>query len=333
VRPHERARVTDDTQEEPVLDPQDIYHLDADVAASLASAPGADGPVLVHLLDGFVDAGSTAELTSDHLRDRLEARRLVTFDVDQLLSYRARRPVMIFDEDHWADYDEPRLVIDLVKDAEGTVFLLMHGREPDLQWERVAAAVQEIVDRFGVSLAVGVHGIPMAVPHTRPVGATTSATRSELVGVQPRIFGRVSVPAGFGALLERRLGEAGTDAMSFAVHVPHYLAQGQFAPAALAALRRVEITTGLDLDAESLEEAATESLEEIARQAAESEEIQGVVRALERQYDAYVEGVGRTSLLAEPVPIPTAEEIGAEFERFLAEQADAPDEDGGAETP
>ena len=125
-----------------MLDPQDIYHLDADVAASLASAPGADGPVLIHLLDGFVDAGSTGELTSDHLRDRLQARRLVTFDVDQLLSYRARRPVMIFDEDHWADYDEPRLVIDLVKDAEGTGFLLMHGREPDLQWERVAAAVQ-----------------------------------------------------------------------------------------------------------------------------------------------------------------------------------------------
>lgn len=315
-----------------MLDPQDIYHLDPDVAASLASSPGASGPVLIHVLDGFVDAGSAAELASDHLRERLDARRLVTFDVDQLLNFRSRRPVMIFDEDHWADYDEPRLVIDLVTDAEGTGFLLMHGREPDLQWERVVAAVQGLVDQFGVSLAVGVHGIPMAVPHTRPIGATTSATRPELTGVQPRIFGRVSVPAGFGALLERRLGEAGTDAMSFAVHVPHYLAQGQFAPAALTALRRLEVATGLDLDAEALEEAATESLEEIARQAEDSEEVLGVVHALERQYDSYVEGAARTSLLAEAVSIPTAEEIGAELERFLAEQTSGDDAEPGDES-
>lgn len=314
-----------------MLDPQDIYHLDPDVAASLASGPGASGPVLIHVLDGFVDAGSAAELASDHLRERLDARRLVTFDVDQLLNFRSRRPVMIFDEDHWADYESPRLVVDLMTDAEGTGFLLMHGREPDLQWERVVAAVQGLVEQFGVSLAVGVHGIPMAVPHTRPIGATTSATRPELAGVQPRIFGRVSVPAGFGALLERRLGEAGTDAMSFAVHVPHYLAQGQFAPAALTALRRLEVATGLDLDAEALEEAATESLEEIARQAADSEEVLGVVHALERQYDSYVEGAARTSLLAEAVTIPTAEEIGAELERFLAEQASGDDAASGDE--
>jgi hypothetical protein len=46
------------------------------------------------------------------------------------------------------------------------------------------------------------------------------------------------------------------------------------------------------------------------------------------QYDAYVKGRESTSLLADATgPLPTAEELGAELERFLAEQGkpgDAP---------
>jgi hypothetical protein len=42
------------------------------------------------------------------------------------------------------------------------------------------------------------------------------------------------------------------------------------------------------------------------------------VHALEVQYDAFVAGRGQ-SLMAE-ADLPTAEELGAELERFLAEQ-------------
>ena len=43
------------------------------------------------------------------------------------------------------------------------------------------------------------------------------------------MFGTVQVPASWSALLELRLGESGHDALGFAVHVPHYLAQAEFA--------------------------------------------------------------------------------------------------------
>jgi hypothetical protein len=43
-----------------------------------------------------------------------------------------------------------------------------------------------------------------------------------------------------------------------------------------------------------------------------------VVRALERHYDSAVAS-GRSSLLSKDQPLPTAEELGAEAERFLAE--------------
>ena len=79
--------------------------------------------------------------------------------------------------------------------------------------------------------------------------------------------------------------------------------------------------TGLDLPDEALRDAAQRTDEEIARQVEGSDEIRELVQALERQYDAFVDASAAEGLLAEPgAEMPTAEELGAQFERFLAEQ-------------
>jgi predicted ATP-grasp superfamily ATP-dependent carboligase len=314
-----------------VLDPQGIYEVDEDAVARTlgtrteeggALDPGRSGPVLLHSLRGFVDAGSAGTLATEHLTAELTATRLVTFDVDQLLDYRSKRAVMTFAADRWSAYDEPFLAIDHVTDAEGSGFLLLHGAEPDLQWERVIAAVKDLVVRFGVSLTVGFHGIPMGIPHTRPMSLTAHATRADLVEDYTSFFGTVQVPGSMAALLEFRLGEAGHDALGLTVHVPHYLAQSRYTPAAVVALQHVERATGLDLATGRLASAAADATLEVEKQVRESAEVTAVVRALEEQYDAFTRSVGRQSLLAEAAPLPTAEELGAEFERFLAQQND-----------
>lgn len=303
-------------------DPSEIYEVDADTAAEL-DGRGGDGPVLVHAVRGFVDAGHAGEIAAEHLVEALPTRRLATFDVDTLLDYRSRRPMMTFDATTWHDYDEPELVVDVVEDTQGVPFLLLHGTEPDVQWERYVAAVRQLVERFRVPLTVGIHGVPMGVPHTRPLSLTAHATRAELVADFPSWFGTVRVPASAQTLLELRLGQAGHDAMGFAVHVPHYLAQSTYPQAAIAALHRLERTAGLDLDVTALDAAAHEAARQIEDQVAESGEVAALVHALEEQYDAFTRGIGRAALLA-GTDLPTAEELGAEFERFLAEQA--PDE-------
>ena len=306
-----------------MLDPSGIYEVDTQVADRLAQLTvhlSDGGPVLVHAVRGFVDAGSAGQLAADHIREELETTRLVTFDVDQLLDYRSRRPLMTFDATTWSEYSEPQLALDLVRDADGVPFLLLHGVEPDVQWERFAAAVRQLVERFDVPLTIGVHGIPMGVPHTRPLSATAHATRPELVADHTSWFGTVQVPASANALLEYRLGQSGHDAMGFAVHVPHYLAQSPFPLASQAALRNVERATGLDLRITALDRAVREANEEIDRQVQASDEVAAVVHALEEQYDSFTRSIGRTSLLAESTEIPTADELGEEFERFLASQ-------------
>ena len=311
-----------------MLDPQSIYEVDEAAVERVLPHHGPDapsagtGPVLLHALDGFVDAGSAGEIAVEHVTEELATTRLVTFDVDQLLDYRSKRVGMTFDADRWSAYDEPYLAIDHVADREGTGFLLLHGSEPDLQWERVVAAVKGLVERFDVSLTVGFHGIPMGVPHTRPLSLTAHGTRPGLVDDYTSFFGTVRVPGSLAALLEYRLGEAGHDAIGFTVHVPHYLAQARYAPAAVVALRHVERATGLDLATGLLAEAAADATIEVEKQVGESGEVKAVVKALEEQYDAFTRSVGRPSLLAEQAPLPTADELGAEFERFLAQQDD-----------
>ncbi|WP_159806613.1 proteasome assembly chaperone family protein [Cellulomonas citrea] len=311
-----------------MLDPSELYEVDEQVALKVPHAGTGTGPVLVHALRGFVDAGAAGRVATDHLLAELPNERLVTFDADQLLDYRSRRPTMTFEATTWSGYDEPEIVVDRVEDAEGIPFLLMHGLEPDVQWERWVAAVRQIVERFDVPLTVGLQGLPMGVPHTRPATVTAHATRSALVADHSAWFGTVQVPASAAALLELRLGQSGFDAMGFSVHVPHYLAQSPYPSAGIAALEQVERSTGLRLHSEGLRPAAEQSVAEVERQVAEQPEVAAVVHALEEQYDAFTRSIGRPGLLAPGGGLPTADELGAEFERFLAAQDGASDEGG-----
>ncbi|WP_030166944.1 proteasome assembly chaperone family protein [Spirillospora albida] len=300
-----------------MLNPEDLYELDGDL-------PTLTEPVLLHSLDGFVDAGSAGQLVREHLLEGLEHRVIARFDVDALIDYRARRPMMTFDRDHWASYDAPELVVRLLHDDVGTPFLLLSGPEPDRLWEGFTASVVDLVKRLGVGLTLGFHGIPMGVPHTRPVGITGHATRPELVARGGSWFDKVQVPGSASGLLELRLGEAGHDAVGLAVHVPHYLSQSAYPAAAVATLEAIMEATGLVLPSERLREAAARTDAEIAEQVAGNDEVEKVVQALEQQYDAFAGAAERENLLAESQDMPTAEELGAQFERFLAEQ-DGPD--------
>ncbi|QFU93197.1 proteasome assembly chaperone family protein [Amycolatopsis sp. YIM 10] len=301
------------------LDPDELYEVDSDV-------PDLAGAVLLHHFDGFVDAGSAGGLVAEQLLAEFAHRVVARFDVDRLIDYRARRPPMIYVTDHWAEYRAPELVVNLLHDHDGTPFLLLTGPEPDREWELFAAAVRRLVQRWGVRLTVGFHGIPMGVPHTRPLGLTAHATRPELVGGYQPLSDRLKVPGSIAGLLELRLGEQGHDAMGFAAHVPHYLAQASYAAAGLTLLEAVADATGLALPADSMRESARSTDAEIDRQVEESEEVADVVRALERQYDTFVDAEAeKDSLLAETVEhMPTADELGSAFEQFLADQQGPP---------
>ena len=302
-------------------DPADLYQVSPD-------APNLDSDlVMLYYLDGFVDAGAAGRLLTSHLLSSLDHTEIARFDVDSLIDYRSRRPAMIFTKDHWESVEAPEITVHLLRDSDETPFLLLNGLEPDRDWEAFTKAVLALSARLNVRLMVSFHGIPMGVPHTRPLGITGHATQPELIdGYQP-LVDRLQVPGSASALIEFRMGESGKAAVGFAVHVPHYLAHASYPAAAITLLAAVERATGLNLPAEALREAAQLTDTEIARQVAGSEEVTEVVRSLEEQYDASNENQ-QDLLVDQPENMPTAEELGAQFERFLAEQ-----QFGGEGTP
>jgi len=288
-------------------------------------------PVLVEALDGFLDAGSGRRLAREHLLNALDSELLVTFDVDQLFDYRSRRPEMTFTRDHWDGYAAPELAVHLVRDLNDVPFLLLTGPEPDVQWERFIAAIGLLIAELDVRLVVGLNAVPMALPHTRPATVIAHGTPPDLVADYPTWLPTVQVPASVGNLLEYRLGEAGTPACGFAVAVPYYLAQLEYPDAAHSLLECVARAGELSLPTEALVHAAEVVRGQVDKQVAGSEEVSNLVRGLEQQYDDMPAGRGG-ALLADGARLPTADELGAEFEQYLSGWTN-PDDDTDDDPP
>src|SRR5262245_37167489 len=98
-------------------DPAELYEIVGDPEQPAESSDVDGGPILLHALDGFLDAGSAAQLAASHLVETLEGRVVAKFDVDLLHDYRARRPPMTFVEDHYESYAPPQLLLHELEDS------------------------------------------------------------------------------------------------------------------------------------------------------------------------------------------------------------------------
>lgn len=297
-----------------------LYELDPDVQVPR-------GLPLVVLLTGFTDAGSAVAHATEYLLETLDHQVVAEFRNDDLLDYRARRPTIVFDEDHLTDYQAPQLALRLAEDELGAPFLMLTGYEPDFRWEQFTAELIDLVKRLGVSSTVWVHAIPMPVPHTRPIGTTVSGNRMELIEAYSVWRPRTQVPVNVGHLIEYRLAERDFSVASFALLIPHYLADTEYPAAAVAAIERVSLATGLMLPSEDLREDDREFLGKLTDQMQNNVELQRLVATLEERHDDYMESANvRNPLTDLDGEIPSAEVIAEELERFLAAQNPNEDE-------
>jgi hypothetical protein len=286
----------------------------------------AEPPVLVHAFAGFVDAGGGVRLAAEHILTSCEHTLIASFDVDELLDYRARRPRMSFVVDHFASVDMPQILLYDVTDLHGTRFLLLVGPEPDYQWMRFMAAVDLIVARYGVRLAAGLSAIPWPAPHTRPVGVTIHGSDPSLVFGIPAVNGEIEVPGHVGAMLELHLGQNGLPSLGVTAQVPHYLVQFEYPRGALVLLEGLTSSTGLVISHDGLATAARAADSEVAKQLDGNDEFATVVSALEQQYDQLAASAAHTPVggfgAINPADIPNADAIAAQVEEFLAGLSD-----------
>jgi len=282
---------------------------------------------LVAGLTGFADAGSTVAQLGEHLVEELDGEELVRFDNDELLDYRSRRPTMRFEETHLTDYAPPELSLYLLDDEVGRPFLFLTGYEPDLQWERFAAAVVDLVERLGVARTTWIHAIPMPVPHTRAINVTVSGNREDLADSMSVWRPTTQLPGTAMHLIEYRLGERSRSTAGLVMLVPHYLGDTTFPGAAVAALEAMTSATGLVLPTDELREENRDFLVKIEEQVAGNPELQRLIETLEQRHDSYLRDNPLPSQFTDSAGnLPTADQIAEELQKFLANRRedDAP---------
>lgn len=309
--------------------PNDLYSL-VFPAPALSDSTG-KGPVLIHGLEGFSDAGHAVRLATEHIRSSNRSELVARFNIDEFIDYRSRRPAVTYSFDHFADYHEPHLSLHLVTTADGYRFLLLSGLEPDLKWDAFTHAVTQLSADLGVRLAIGLGAMPLSVPHTRPAGSSSHSRDLDLLHGLNAWPGEFRLPGSADSLLEIKMAEQGFRSMGVTAHVPHYLAQSEYPAAAIRLVDDINHVSGLNLSIGGLEQAKQKFDQQLAEQVHGNHEVQGMVSHLERVYDDFVKRRrGPDSLTPGDRPLPTGEEIGAELEQFLAQHRR---DDSGPEAP
>jgi predicted ATP-grasp superfamily ATP-dependent carboligase len=273
---------------------------------------------LIAGLNGFTDAGLSIAQTAEHIFSNFETELIIRFDNEALLDYRSRRPIMLFEKDHISSYEPAILGIYLVHDEAGQPFLYLHGYEPDFKWERFADAILSLIEDFAVREFIWVHSIPFPMPHTRPVGITVSGNRSDLIDKYSEWKPDTQVPGNVLHLLEYRLTSLGLSSVGFVLLIPHYIADSEYPKAALTAFELISAASGLVFPTDSLREQNDNFERKLNQQVAENEDLARMVANLEQGYRNERVGPIQASVRRPEQSVPSADDIAAQLEDYLA---------------
>lgn len=281
------------------------------------------GLPLVLVITGFADAGGAVTQLEEYMWEKTSPQSIVDFNMDMLHDYRARRPTILFEEDHLTEYEGPELALYSATDDVGRPFLVLMGSEPDFHWNAFSAAVIELIGSLNVSAVSWVHAIPMPIPHTRPIGVTVSGSRQDIIEARSVWRPTTQVPATIGHVLEYQLQSRGLAVTGFVLLVSHYLADTEYPNALISALECISEATGLIFATDEIREKGRAFTAQIDSQIAANEESSAMVKSLEERHDAYMEDQSiRSPLMTEEGNIPTADQIATELEDYLAQHTE-----------
>ena len=294
----------------------------------LRSRPDLTDPVLVMAPEGWIDAGLGGAGAVGALLAVLELEVVASFDVDRLLDHRSRRPVSHMLDGVYTDLLWPKLDLLGGHDPDGKAVLVLAGPEPDHEWRAFSDAIGELATMFGVRLAVGMGAFPAGVPHTRTSRLAATATNPDLANRIGVVSGKVEVPAGVVAAVERRLAQLEIPTVAIWARVPHYAAAMPYPPASVQLLEGLQKMAGVRVEVPELVEAAAATKARLDELTANSVQHAALVRQLEAQVDAEdasgnggaPEGEGQAQASATEAgwgTLPTGDELAAEVERFL----------------
>ena len=280
---------------------------------SYASDLDLDRPIMLLAMSGWVDAASVGTDTAERIADGGDV--VAAFEPDALFDYRSSRPTLHFSNGDLTDVVWPRLEI-IHRSVDGVELLIATGNEPDFRWQELTREFVELTRRYNVSKFVTLGAVPAPVPHTRPVRVVCTTSDVELLRDGDDVMpDDLVVPGAAVSVLRQGVADAGLPAIGYWAQVPHYL-QSPFHPGILGLIERVGGQVDVRFPIGDLAIEASAQLEQIDADLAERDDARQYVERLELMQDE------RPELVTPFQEVPSADEIGAEVEKFLRSAED-----------
>jgi proteasome assembly chaperone (PAC2) family protein len=269
--------------------------------------PDLRDPVLVVALSGWVDAGLAGAGAAAVLNEALESvRPFGRVDLTELVDLQQTRPTV-----HLVDGATRQITwpaIELTAGHAGRDVVLCRGPEPSLRWRPFSDELAQMAQRLGVSMMLGLGGMPALASHRRPVNVLATATNPSLADDIGAWRADYTGPTGAQTVLQVAMGQVGIPGVSLWAQVPHYVGATPSPPAIRALLTRLRELTGVHTDLAALDAQADEYRKRVEEGLSERPDVAEMVRNIEA-----AEGSGSGDL-------PSGEELASEIERFLREQ-------------
>lgn len=269
-------------------------------------------PVMLIALTGLFDIGGAATAALDRFAPADRAVTVGSIDPDPFYDFTQERPHVEFDDGGLRVIRWPENSFDVVRGLGERDLVVLVGVEPHLAWRTYADCIAHTAQALGCEAVVTVGSAAEAVPHTRNplvTGSTTDADLAARLGIgQPTYQGVTGVVG----VIQSRLASSGIPSVSLRVGIPHYLMNAEH-PAAMSALQThlahvLSVPPPEDPELRSEIERWRTLHDEVVEG---DTQLQFYVRMLENDHDRKAEAA-----------IPTADDLGAQFEAFLREQRD-----------
>ncbi len=285
----------------------------------LATRPELTDPIMVVMLNGWIDAGGAARAALEAVEQESDADPIAQLDDDVYIDFRARRPTMELREGLNLVLNWERIVISVGHDQTGQDLLLLTGPEPDMSWHRFTRVIGELASELGVRQMAHLGAYPFAVPHTRPARLSVSSPSQDVLARVPFLRSSIDVPAGVAASLEQDFHERGIPAIGIWAQVPHYISAMSYPAASVALLEGLREATGVVIDAAELRSDVVTQGRRLDALIAANDEHAKMIEQLEQLYDATDDGVpvdgGGPSL-----EMRSGDELAEELEAYLRDQ-------------
>jgi predicted ATP-grasp superfamily ATP-dependent carboligase len=260
-------------------------------------------PVLVLVLTGWVDAGGAGASAAEALAEQLGAARVFArYDLSDLVDLQQTRPTVSLVAGETRQVSWP--VIEFTAGRAGRDVVLCAGPEPSLRWPSITREIIGVAQRLGVERAFALGAMPAVVSHRRPTPVLATASSHSLATDAGALRTDYQGPTGLQTVVQVALGDAGIPSVGLWAQVPHYVSGNPSPPATRALLSRLRELSGVESDLDALDNLCESYAEKVEEGLVDRPDVAELVEAIESEHP----------------PLPTADELASEIERFLRDQ-------------